>query len=1017
MQEKAPGLPAVQARDMAALKTLGQIVAKLEGDRPAVAAAPVAAPPAAAPVAAAAPAVDLKALLLQVVADKTGYPTDMLSMDMALEADLGIDSIKRVEILSAMQEKAPGLPAVQARDMAALKTLGQIVAKLEGDRPAAPIAAPPVAAPAAPAVAAAPAAHGLDLKALLLQVVADKTGYPTDMLSMDMALEADLGIDSIKRVEILSAMQEKAPGLPAVQARDMAALKTLGQIVAKLEGGEKPAPAAAVVAEGSLGKAVDLKRAGAARFEVIVSEAPGVGLGAAGLLTAAKVLVTSDGSGVAEALVEKLREAGLTAEVVAAAPEGAEALIFLGGLRDVRSVAEAIEVNREAFRAARACAGTLSTRGGLLVTVQDTGGDLGFSGASGVRAWMGGLTGLAKSAAAEWPRATVRAVDLERGGRPAAEVAAQLLRELLTGGEEPEVGLSAAGRRVVPRSQAAAPPAGALAVDASSVIVATGGARGVTAACLVALAQAARPRIALIGRTPLADEPASLRGLDEAALGKAILAEARAAGRALTPATLRGEVQRLVAAREVRGTLAALAAAGSEAIYLSADAQDAASLTAAFAEVRRRLGPITGVVHGAGVLADKLIVEKTEDQVERVLATKVGGLQALLDATAGDPIRTLCLFSSVAARAGNAGQSDYAMANEILNKVAAAEAKRRPGCVVSSLNWGPWEGGMVTPALAAHFKSRGVPLIAIDAGAQSMVDEHRTGSASIEVVLGGSPDGEGLQRGGLQERRHGVLVNRATYPMLDSHRVQGPVVVPAVAALDWFVRAASLAGLGPVEVRDLRVLKGIRVEHFDGAGLRLVVVARPAGEGLDLELRGVDGSIHYSARAQRAEGPIGPGISAPEGLSPWGVEAASTYNGALFHGPLFQALRSLDGFSAQGATATMKGSRELGWPEAPYGLDPALLDGGLQLARLWALQKLGRPSLPTKIGSYRGAAGLVTGPIRCLLRSRSVGDYRTVSDIAFLDAAGALVAELREVDMHTMASAEPVKLAPATPGE
>ena len=81
-----------------------------------------------------------------------------------------------------------------------------------------------------------------------------------------------------------------------------------------------------------------------------------------------------------------------------------------------------------------------------------------------------------------------------------------------------------------------------------------------------------------------------------------------------------------------------------------------------------RLGPVTGLVHGAGVIHDKRIAEKTSAQFDSVFDTKVLGLEALLDATANEPLRFLCFFSSVAARGGNIGQSDYAMANEALNK-------------------------------------------------------------------------------------------------------------------------------------------------------------------------------------------------------------------------------------------------------------------------------------------------------------------------------------------------------------
>ena len=57
------------------------------------------------------------------------------------------------------------------------------------------------------------------------------------------------------------------------------------------------------------------------------------------------------------------------------------------------------------------------------------------------------------------------------------------------------------------------------------------------------------------------------------------------------------------------------------------------------------------------------------------------------------------------------------MANEVLNRVAQAEARQRPGCVVKSIGWGPWAGGMVTPLLKAKFDELGVPLIPLAEGA------------------------------------------------------------------------------------------------------------------------------------------------------------------------------------------------------------------------------------------------------------------------------------------------------------
>ncbi|MEZ4237656.1 MAG: hypothetical protein R3F59_16215 [Myxococcota bacterium] len=118
-------------------------------------------------------------------------------------------------------------------------------------------------------------------------------------------------------------------------------------------------------------------------------------------------------------------------------------------------------------------------RGGLLLTVQDTGGDFGLSGSD--RAEFGGLAGLAKTAAQEWPNASCKALDVDRGDRSDADVARAIVDELLRGGPEPEVGLRASGERLALRSVPTALSAAGAAIGPDTVVVATGGARGVTA--------------------------------------------------------------------------------------------------------------------------------------------------------------------------------------------------------------------------------------------------------------------------------------------------------------------------------------------------------------------------------------------------------------------------------------------------------------------------------------------------------------------------------------------------------
>ncbi|KAA0107768.1 acyltransferase domain-containing protein, partial [Mycolicibacterium sp. P1-5] len=204
-------------------------------DEAAAAAAPAPAPvPVVAAVVAAAPAVDAGDVVLSIVSEKTGYPVDMLGLGMEMEAELGIDSIKQVEILAALQAKFPGAPEIPASELSGLRTLQDVVDTVAGFAGSGPA---PIAVTAA---VAGPAAGDV-----VLSIVSEKTGYPVDMLGLGMEMEAELGIDSIKQVEILAALQAKFPGAPEIPASELANLRTLQDVVDTVSGFAAPVPVAA----------------------------------------------------------------------------------------------------------------------------------------------------------------------------------------------------------------------------------------------------------------------------------------------------------------------------------------------------------------------------------------------------------------------------------------------------------------------------------------------------------------------------------------------------------------------------------------------------------------------------------------------------------------------------------------------------------------------------------------------------------------------------------------------------
>jgi NAD(P)-dependent dehydrogenase (short-subunit alcohol dehydrogenase family) len=727
--------------------------------------------------------------------------------------------------------------------------------------------------------------------------------------------------------------------------------------------------------------------------------------------------ITDDGRGVAVALAEELVAHGFRAEVVTPGgpADDLSALIVLDALRSFASQEEATACHKSAFHAVRWGGGRVADRGGLLVTVQDTGGTFGLlEPAPDLHPWAGGVAALAKTAAAEWPALTARAIDCETEGCPAGDVAKALAAELFEGHGETEVGLSADGRRRVPHTVLAPVPTGPGVLSAGDVVLAIGGARGVTAACLEELARRLRLRIALVGRTPLEDEPAECTAAaDEAALIQALLSCATAQSETVSPSEARARAARILAGREVRATLDRLSAAGSEPVYLCADARDEADLSAAVAEVRRRWGPPRAVVYAAGVLADKLIPEKTDAQFDAVLGTKVDGLANVLAATAGDPVGVLVLFSSIASRSGNRGQCDYAMANEVLNQVALAEASRRAGCLIRSFCWGPWEGGMVTPGLRRHFETHGIPLLPVPAGAAMFADEVLAPGGGDVVVLVGSS----LNAPGRAEVSHPytILAGARTLPFLADHAVKDAPVVPAALVVEWFARAVREAfpGRRLAELERLRVVRGIPLPDFDRQSLPLTVrwSAGTDANAVHLELRDPAGQLRYAAEGRLTgadEVCAPPAFTPPTAADPWPWTEDEAYAGPLFHGPRFRAVDTLGSMGEEGGSGQLAGTTALGWLGGSYVTDPAALDGCLQLAFLWGHHYLGRRSLPAAVGRVVWCRpGMATGPLSCSFRATRGRDGLS-ADILLTAADGTPVLYLGGAELYALSSSQKV---------
>ncbi len=277
--------------------------------------------------------------------------------------------------------------------------------------------------------------------------------------------------------------------------------------------------------------------------------------------------------------------------------------------------------------------------------------------------------------------------------------------------------------------------------------------------------------------------------------------------------------------------------------YHAADVRNPEEFGAIIDSLYARYGRIDAVLHGAGVIEDKLLVDKTRESFDRVFDTKADSTFILAQKLRPETLQWLIFFTSVAGRTGNRGQGDYAAANETVNRFAWRLHYQWPHVRVRAFNWGPWESGMASDEVNRQFRERGVIPIPPRAGREFLrreMCEDRSGE--VELIAGifdfERPQPLTSQSFPFLRARPQVVSENAiecehTFslqrePYLLDHQIEGISVVPAAAALELMAEVAQAGWphLHVSEATSLRVLRGITLPG--GADKRFLVRARVA---------------------------------------------------------------------------------------------------------------------------------------------------------------------------------------------
>ncbi len=964
--------------------------------------------------------VDLGSLVRTVLADKTGYDAEEFEDEDALEADLGIDTVKQAEVLADLRERL-GISAetqVQADGPLTLATLVAAIERALVDGPAqpapetdaiadapAPIAdpAPAAEAPAAvqpggsdPTPAAGPGPSRSDILELVRNSLAEKTGYDADEFEEDDALEADLGIDTVKQAEVVADLRERL-ALPADAAPPSDGAPTVGGLadamLALLAGvGASPAtaddPAAndgerqSVVAPGpeasrvaaDASEPVD-ERALPSSFRLRrphITASPVVGTPRD--LTGDHVVVLGEGL-FADALRAELAGRGCQVDV---AP----------GDRDAPVLAACFDVGQSVLDSFASAQSMHAHPPGVWVCATRLGAD---------PSWVdpelglqhGARAGAAKSLGREWPETIARIIDVD----PLlddAHAAKILVDEVASPDPTTEVFLDGKTRQVIRLVTEAVPPMGD-AVPDNPVVVLTGGTRGVTARVALELAARGPCRLVLVARTAPGTEP-----LDEQQAKASIKAELKEAGERATPAKVERRLKPLRKAEEARQTVEQLRELGAEVLFVAADMRDEQSVVAALDAAREAFGSIDGVVHGAGIEESRQLPDKSVDDFRRIFEAKAAGGIAL--ARALERTAWFVHMGSVAGRFGNAGQIDYSAANEALARVCLS----RPRSL--QVDWTAWaDTGMAVRGGMQHLlESKGVDLLPAVAGAGLLVDLIAAGASGEYVVAGGLGNFDEPVAHAILERMFydgdavvcETRLSKTRSPWILDHAIDGTPVLPGVVGLELMAAAAAQASPGMVPVGadevafstpfklygDAESVAVVRAERVDEKTVSCTLSSRRtsrSGRVIEAE--------HFEARVFLDEAPEVAALPPAFFFADEPIGRDAIYR-RFFHGPGFQVIDEVGAIADNGLIADARVDHSA--MGAGLRTRPLVLETAFQAAGLHRMAVYGEMALPERVEQVRWMGdALDADSLGVMVQTRADGSY----DIDIDGPAGAIL--------------------------
>ncbi|MBA4383704.1 MAG: beta-ketoacyl synthase, partial [Anaerolinea sp.] len=802
----------------------------------------------------------IKAHVLEVVSEKTGYPVDMLDLELDLEADLGIDTVKQAELFASIRTHY-GIPRREDLKLSDYNTLEKVIGFVKDNLPNSTVPldiqrvievktdeslqTEPVQAEES-IISIEPADE--ELSHFVLSTVSEKTGYPIEMLDLDLDLEADLGIDTVKQAELFATIRTHF-GIPKREDLRLSDYNTLAKVMGFVKEGSPALVSESLVLAEPENTILAVHAADEKSLTLRVPkpvllpridlcEPTGVSLANGRvIILKGRDKLTGETAKQLTKLLESKKVEVLTHEA-AESLEAAEVWLKAGPLSGVYCLTgldsdpawneskdvtwkEAVNLRVEPLLELV----KLVPSNAFLISATRMGGLHGLMNASNP---LGGtISGFTKAYSRERSAALVKVVDYQASAKPAF-VAETLLQETLGDSASLEIGRENELRFTLSLAEVQNPTLASNKFSNKDVFVVSGGTGGITSAVIDDLARRSKGSFILLSRTALADLSAADRSAIQSnptAFKNNLMKEMTTSGEKVTPVQLEARFGALERAAATLALIERVEGYGAKATYIQCDVTDSASITQAIAAVEKSVDHVDYFIHAAGLEKSRKLESKTLEEFHQVVDVKVGGFLNLFTALEKSQRlpKSVVFFSSIAGRFGNAGQPDYSAGNDFLSKMAAWLPTQYADLQVISLDWGAWaEIGMASRgSIPLVMERAGIEMLKPGLAAPVVGDQILAGNSGEIVVAGslgmferakiqnhgmnvqladaalraGNPIHKMLSHLTAYTPENGITLEVTLDPQeityLRDHSINGVPVLPGVVGIEGFTRAAK----------------------------------------------------------------------------------------------------------------------------------------------------------------------------------------------------------------------------------